>query len=175
MSTGASSQTVIARLVEQLAGARVDEGAAAGRDHPHLALDQAGDQPPLAVAEIVLAIALEHLGGGQAGRVLDRGVAVDERQAEPPRQAPPDRRLSHSHQSDQHDRPVETLRQIHMLKGLYSGFPLGKSAAMSRDIMVLIILLVAHHRRAVLPVDAAQAAADPDHRGRRARSGGNAH
>ena len=50
-------------LVEQLAGARIDEGAAAGGDDPDVALDQPGDQPPLAVAEIMLAIALEHFGG----------------------------------------------------------------------------------------------------------------
>ena len=49
-------------LVEQLAGARVDEGAAAGGDDPHLAVDQPRDQPALAVAEILLAEALEHFG-----------------------------------------------------------------------------------------------------------------
>ena len=53
-------------LVEQLARARVDEGAAAGGDDPDLALDQPGDQAPLAVAEILLAIALEHFGGRSA-------------------------------------------------------------------------------------------------------------
>ena len=120
-------------LVEQLARARIDEGAAAGRDHPHLAVDQPRDQPPLAVAEILLAVALEHLGGGVAGGVLDRRVAVDEGQAEPLGQPPPDRRLSHSHQPDEHHRPVETLRQIHHLKGLYSGSPRSaKAPAMPR-------------------------------------------
>ena len=53
-------------LVEQLAGARIDEHAAAGGDHPHLAVDQPRDQPPLAVAIILLAVALEHLGRGKA-------------------------------------------------------------------------------------------------------------
>ena len=51
-------------LVEQLAGARVDEGAAAGRDDPDLAVDQPRHQPALAVAEIFLAVAFEHFGRG---------------------------------------------------------------------------------------------------------------
>ena len=109
-------------LVEKLARARVDEGAAAGCDHSDLALDQPRDQPPLAVAEILLAIALEHSAGGIAGGILDRGVAVDEWQAEPLRQPPADRRLADAHQADEDHRPVETLAEIHHLTGLYSGF-----------------------------------------------------
>ena len=94
MSTGASSQMVIARSLSSLRVRGSTIGAAAGRDHADVALDQPRDQPPLAVAEILLAIALEHLGGRKAGRILDLGVAVDERQAEPLGQPAADRRLA---------------------------------------------------------------------------------
>ena len=124
-------------LVEQLARARIDEGAAAGGDHPDLALDQPRDQPPLAVAEILLAVALEHLGGGIAGGILDRGIAVDEGQAEAPGQAAPDRRLSDPHQPDQHHRPVETLAQFHHLRGYTAASALGKSRRHVRGLIVL--------------------------------------
>jgi hypothetical protein len=89
----------------------------------------------------VLAVALEHFRRSEAGGVLDRGVAVDERQAEPPREAPPDGRLSNSHQPHQHDRPVEALPQFIHARGYTAAHPLGKSARMSR-LVVLIILLV---------------------------------
>ena len=42
----------------------IDIGAAAGGDHADLAVDEPRNQPPLAVAEILLAVALEDLGGG---------------------------------------------------------------------------------------------------------------
>src|SRR6185503_1533401 len=45
-------------FVEKRASAGVDEGAAAGRDHLDVALvDEARDEPPLAVAEVLLAVA----------------------------------------------------------------------------------------------------------------------
>ena len=113
MSTGASSQTVIARSLSSLRVRGIDEGAAAGGDDPDVAFDQPRDQPALAVAEIALAVAFEHLGGRIAGGVLDLGVAVDEGQAEPLGQAPPDRRLPDPHQPDQHHGPVETLAKFH--------------------------------------------------------------
>ena len=81
------------------------------------------DEPPFAIAEIALAVALEYLGGGIAGGVLDFRIAIDEGQAEAPREPPPDRRLSNPHQPDQHDRPVETLSQIHCLKGYTAASP----------------------------------------------------
>ena len=47
--------------------------------HPDLVVDQPGDQPPLAVAEIGLAESLEHFGRSVAGGALgDRSVGVDE-------------------------------------------------------------------------------------------------
>ena len=49
-------------VIEQLARSRVDIGAAAGRDDPDMALDQPRHQPPLAIAEIAFAKALENLG-----------------------------------------------------------------------------------------------------------------
>ena len=128
-------------LVEQFAGARIDEGAAAGRDDSHLALDQACHQSPLPVAKILLAEAFIDFGGGESRRVLDRGIAVDERQPEPLGEPPADRRFSHSHQPHQHDRPVEAFSQIRHQKGYTAPFRLGKSAGMPR-IAVLIIVLV---------------------------------
>ena len=43
-------------------------------------------------------------GIGHAGRLLDLGVGIDERDAEPQRQPPADRRLAGAHHADQHDR-----------------------------------------------------------------------
>ena len=73
------------------------------RQHERLAGEQAADHPPLAVAELALAVAGEQLGDGAAGRQLDLGVGVAERQPEPGRQPPPDRGLAGAHQPDQHD------------------------------------------------------------------------
>ena len=139
-------------LVEQLARARIDEHAAAGRDHPDLAVDQARDQPPLAVAEILLAVALEHFGGGEAGGVLDRRVAVDEGQAEPLGEPAADGRLAGAHQPDEDDRTVETVCQLSHAQGLYSGGQGGKSGRvpilstareqMPRALIVLLVLVL---------------------------------
>ncbi len=68
-------------------------------------LDQPGDDAALAVAEMGLAEALEDLGDRQAAGALDLGVGIDERQAEPRRQPPPDGRLARPHQPDEDDRP----------------------------------------------------------------------
>ena len=46
----------------------------------------------------------ENIRDGHAGGLLDLGVGVDERDAEPLRQPPPDRRLAGAHHADQHDR-----------------------------------------------------------------------
>ena len=87
----------------------IDEGAAAGRDHPGRPLDQPGDHPALAVAEMGLAEPLENLGDAQARRRLDLRVGIDEGQAEPLRQPPADGRLARAHQPDERDRAFRRL------------------------------------------------------------------
>lgn len=129
-------------VIEKLSGARVDISAASGCDHSDGALvDQASDEASLAIAKIVFAIALEHLGGGKACSVLDRRITVDELQAKASRKTPANGRFSYSHQPDQHDRPIEALAEFYHSGGYTAAHPLGKSARMSR-IAVLIILLV---------------------------------
>ena len=110
-STGASSQTVTRALHKQGSRSRIDEDPSASGDDPHLTVDQTRDEPALAFTKILFAITLEQLAPGEADGFLDFGIAVDERQAKPPGQAAPDRRLSHSHQSDQNHRPIQTLGQ----------------------------------------------------------------
>lgn len=127
--------------VEQFARALVHISASAGRDDSDLSFDEPCHEPSLTVPEIVLAVAFEDFRGRQSGRVLDRSITVDEVQPEPAREAPPDSRLSHSHQPHEHDWPVEALRQFMHRKGYTAAPPLGKSACMSR-LAVLIIILV---------------------------------
>lgn len=139
-------------IVQQVAGAGIGEGPAAGRDYPDLPVDQAGDQPPLAVAEILLAEALEDLGRRETGRILDGRVAVDEWQPEPPCQAPSDGRLAGAHQADEDDWTVEALDQMFHAWGYTAEGKLGQKPApespaerstMSRiAVLILIILLV---------------------------------
>lgn len=83
--------------LEQRSGLRIDEHAAPGRNDSNLAVDQPSDQPPLAVAIVGFAKALEQLAPGKADSLLDFGVAVDERQAEAPGEPPSDRRFSYTH------------------------------------------------------------------------------
>src|SRR5260221_3698323 len=64
-------------LIEQLAGRRINISTAAGGDDTDIALDQPGDEPALAIAEVSLAEAVEHLGGGEAGRDCDLAVALN--------------------------------------------------------------------------------------------------
>lgn len=130
-------------LVKELARAWVDKGAAACCDDADAALvDEARDEPPLAVAEIGFPVALEYFRRRKARRVLDGRVAVDERQAEPPREAPSDRRLSNSHQPDQHKRPVQALPEFYHSRGYTAAHPLGKSARMSRLVVLIIVILL---------------------------------
>src|SRR5689334_23463745 len=75
-------------LVEQLARGGIDIGASAGGDHSNIAFDETSDQPPLAVAKVALAVALEDFSCRIAGRVLDLSIAVDKGQAETLGQAP---------------------------------------------------------------------------------------
>ena len=128
-------------FVEQLPSARIDIGAAAGGDHAQVALDQACDQSPLAVTKIILAKPLEDFCGRKSRRVFDFGIAVDECQAQTLGQASTHRRFSDPHQPDQHHGTIETLRQFMHRKGYTAAPPLGKSARMSR-LLVLIIVIV---------------------------------
>ena len=79
-------------------------------------VEQAGDHARLAGAEIGLAIAGEDFRDGHAGRRLDLGVRIDERQAEPLRQPAADRGLARAHHADEHDRaPPERRQQVRPL------------------------------------------------------------
>ena len=73
---------------------------------------QAGDQPPFSIAEIMLAIAFEQVGGGGARGLLDFDVAVDEWQAETLRQPTPDGPFARAHQPDEHDRSIKKVGQL---------------------------------------------------------------
>ena len=72
--------------------------------------EQARDHAALAVAEIGLAVILEDVGDGLAGRPLDLLVGVDEGHAEAGRQAAADRRLAAAGHADQDDRPAAQRR-----------------------------------------------------------------
>lgn len=137
-------------LLEQGARPRIDEHTPAGRDHPHLSVDQPRHEPALAVAIILFPVPFEQLAPGESDGLFNLRIAVDERQTQPLGQAPTYRRFSYPHQPDENHRPVEALRQIRhfeiaqsdTLKGYTAAFPLGKSAAMSRIVVLIIVLLV---------------------------------
>ena len=159
-------------LVEQLARARVDEGAAAGGDDPHLALDQARDQPPLAVAEILLAKAFEHFGGGKAGR-RPRSPQSLSTNGSPSR-------LARRRPTVDFPTPISptstTGRSRRFAKSVtVKGYTAALRARQKRghvhDCVVLIVLVLVIIGGLYLPVDAAQAAADPHDRGRGAAGG----
>ena len=99
-----------AALEDQRPGLGVHERAAAGRDHLRLAVDQPAKHAPLAVAEAGFAEAVEYLLYLVIGGALDLLVRIDEGKAEPPCQAPPDRRLAHAHQPDEDDRRSGDVR-----------------------------------------------------------------
>lgn len=129
-------------VVEKLASARIDIGTAPGGNHPDVPfIDQPSDQAPLSVAEIMFTVALENLCRRKARGIFDRGVAIDELQPKTPGEAAPHGRFSNPHQTDQNDRPIKTLAQFYHPGGYTAAHPLGKSARMSR-IVVLIVLLV---------------------------------
>lgn len=90
----------------------------------------------------MLSVSLEDFGRGETGGVLDRGVAVDERKAEPPRETAPDGGFSNTHQPHQHDRPVEALPEFYHSRGYTAARPLGKSARMSRLVVLIIVLVL---------------------------------
>ena len=137
-------------LVEDLAGARVDEGSAAGRDDTDLAFYQPGDQAALAIAEVGLAEPLEYFRGRISGSILNRRIAVDERQAEALRKAAPDGRFTRAHQSDEDDWTIETGGQLFHARGYTAGRKVGQKpipipkveSAMPRATLILIVLIV---------------------------------
>ena len=77
-------------LVEDLPRSRIDECAATGGDDSNFSVDETSNQSPLSIPKVGLAETLEDFGGRIARRVLDRRIAVDEGQAEPPRETPAD-------------------------------------------------------------------------------------
>ena len=102
-SRSARSQMEMPRSRDARPGLRIHEGAAAGRQHMHGIVEQPQDHPPLALAEALLAMALEDLGDGAAGRRLDLLVGIDEAKLQPLRQALADAGLAHAHQPDEDD------------------------------------------------------------------------
>ena len=129
VSSSASSQIAMQRSRISARVSSFDEGAAAGRDHPRRSLDQPGDHPALAVAEMRLAEALENLGDAEPRRRLDLAVGVDEGQAEPLRQPPPDGRLARAHQPDERDRLFRGFGRVAMQRGLYRARRAGAKGA----------------------------------------------
>ncbi len=93
-SRSAFSQTATASDLDQGAGLGVHEGAAAGGQHMRRLVQQPGDHPALAVAEGRLAHLGEDLGDRAAGRGLDLGVGVAERQVQGGGQAAADAGLA---------------------------------------------------------------------------------
>src|SRR2546430_4054802 len=59
-------------------GIRIDEGAAAGRQHLRAALQQARDHARLASAEFRLATDRENIGDGHARGLLDLRIGIHE-------------------------------------------------------------------------------------------------
>jgi hypothetical protein len=80
----------------------IHEGAAARRQDQWVAGQQPSDHPALAIAEIGLAIAGEQFGDGAAGRKLDLGIGVAERQSESGGEAAADAGFAGAHQAHQH-------------------------------------------------------------------------
>ena len=92
--------------VEQPAIARVDDGPAAGRDHPPqvragIGRAQRGDGVLLQAPERRLAVGREDLGDPAAGLVLDLVVEIDERRPVARGDPPPDGALPAARQADQ--------------------------------------------------------------------------
>ena len=81
-SRSALSQIEMPCSAMRCAGLLVHEGAAAGGEHDRPLLQQAGDHPALAVAEMVLAVDGEDLRDRHAGRGLDLVIGIAERQVE---------------------------------------------------------------------------------------------
>ena len=124
-------------LEDQRPRARVDEGAAAGRNHLGRAADQPGDHAPFAVSEARLAEPFEHLGDIMLGDPLDLLVGIDEGEAEALGQPPAHGRLAGPHQADQDDAAIAAgERTGHVRRGLYSGPGRGAKGAACADPML---------------------------------------
>ena len=109
-------------LVEQFAGAWIDEGAAAGGDDPDVAIDQPRDQPALAVAEIMFAIAFEQTSAALAPAASSIATSLSTNgRPRRLRQAPADGRLAGAHQADEHDRSIEMFDQLFTLSDPFGG------------------------------------------------------
>ncbi len=120
-----------ARISARVSG--VHERPAAGRDHLRRPGDQPGQHAPLAVAEMGFAEPLENLGDADPGGLLDRLVGVDEGEAEPARQPPPDRRLARAHQADERDRLFMRAGRVrHEAGAIQNASRWGKRPAMRR-------------------------------------------
>ena len=115
-------------FVEHLAGGRVDENVAARRDHADFAIDEAGDEAALAVAEIGLPEPFEDLGRRVSRGIFDRRIRVDEGEVEAPGETTADSRLAGAHQSDEYDRSIEPLGNSHHHRGYTAASVGGKSA-----------------------------------------------
>src|SRR3546814_8811787 len=93
----------------------VHERAAAGGDHLRFPVDQPGDDPPLAVAEMRLAELLEDFADGAARRRLYLVIGIEERQPEPYGQAAakPGFARPHQHEADERARQSTRLNSSH--------------------------------------------------------------
>ena len=104
---------------------------AARRQHLGAVTQKARDDLAFAVAEVRFTVIGENFVDGLGGGALDFLVGVDERQAEPSRQAFADRRLAASHQTDEHDRAFAktlfgTLYDFRF-RHLGPGWPIGQA------------------------------------------------
>src|SRR5688572_5023069 len=84
---------------EPLAVLGQEHRPAAGREDDARGRGQRVDHFALADAETLLALALENVGNVDARARLDLGIAVCERQPEPPGQGTPDRGLAGAHRT----------------------------------------------------------------------------
>ena len=108
--------------VDQLAGVRVHDGAAAGRQHLRAVVQQPGDHARLAGAEIGLAVLFENLRNGHAGGAFDLAIGVDERDPEPAGKPAADRRLAGAHHADEHDGTAAERAHDGRFQAIFRGF-----------------------------------------------------
>jgi hypothetical protein len=139
-------------LVEQLPRPGIDKRATARSNDPYRAVDQPSDEPPLSIAEIALSESLEQFSRANARGFLNFGVAVDERQTQPPGQAAAHGGLACAHKTYEHDRPIKRYGQLFHGPGLYiaaqgraKAFRQTKSPSgvtMPRGLIFLVVLLL---------------------------------
>ena len=113
VSTSLSSQTAIAlsRISARVSALQKAPPPVAITLPAARLLDQPGDHPALAVAEIGLAESLEDLGDGHPRGFLDLLVGIDESEVQRRGKALADAGLADAHHADQHHRPVNPPRQ----------------------------------------------------------------